>query len=79
MVALEASGRPLLVSNVDLAEARVGGLETDVVASFLQELAESAGLTVHVRPAGGTGDPARARRDLQGAGRGARPGAAAEP
>jgi len=48
-VALEASGRPLLVSNVDLAEARVGGLESDAVASFLQALAEAAGLTVHVR------------------------------
>jgi imidazoleglycerol-phosphate dehydratase len=48
-VALEASGRPLLVSNVDLAEARVGGLETDAVAGFLQALAEGAGLTVHVR------------------------------
>ena len=48
-VALEASGRPLLVSNVDLAQARVGGLETDAVASFLQALAEAAGLTVHVR------------------------------
>jgi imidazoleglycerol-phosphate dehydratase len=48
-VALEASGRPLLVSNVDLSEARVGGLATDVAARFLDELADSAGLTLHVR------------------------------
>jgi imidazoleglycerol-phosphate dehydratase len=48
-VALEVSGRPLVVSNVDLSEARLGGLETDVVADFLQELAEGAGLTLHVR------------------------------
>ena len=48
-VALEASGRPLLVSNVDLSRAGVGGLETDAVASFLEALAEAAGLTVHVR------------------------------
>jgi imidazoleglycerol-phosphate dehydratase len=48
-VALEASGRPLLVSNVDLSEARVGGLATDVAARFLEELAEGAGLTLHVR------------------------------
>jgi imidazoleglycerol-phosphate dehydratase len=48
-VALEASGRPLVVSNVDLTEARVGGLETDVVAEFLRELAEGAKLTLHVR------------------------------
>ena len=48
-VALEASGRPLVVSNVDLTEARVGGLETDVVGEFLRQLAEGAGLTLHVR------------------------------
>jgi imidazoleglycerol-phosphate dehydratase len=48
-IVLEASGRPLVVSNVDLSEARVGGLGTDVVASFLHELAEGGGLTLHVR------------------------------
>lgn len=52
-VVLEASGRPLVVSNVDLSEARVGGLGTDLVASFLHELAEGAGLTLHVRLIGG--------------------------
>jgi imidazoleglycerol-phosphate dehydratase len=48
-VVLEASGRPLVVSNVDLSDARVGGLGTDLLASFLRELAEGAGLTLHVR------------------------------
>jgi imidazoleglycerol-phosphate dehydratase len=48
-VVLEASGRPLLVSNVDLSEARVGGLATDLVARFLERLAQGAGLTLHVR------------------------------
>jgi imidazoleglycerol-phosphate dehydratase len=48
-VAFEASGRPLVVSNVDLTEARIGGLGSDFVASFLNELAEGAGLTLHVR------------------------------
>jgi imidazoleglycerol-phosphate dehydratase len=48
-VALEASGRPLLVSNVDLSAAHVGGLGEDLVASFLDELARAAGLTVHIR------------------------------
>jgi len=48
-VVLEATGRPLLVSNVDLSAARVGGLDTDLVARFLRELAEGAGLTMHVR------------------------------
>lgn len=48
-VALEASGRPLVVSNVDLSAARVAGLGADVVARFLDELAAGAGLTLHVR------------------------------
>jgi imidazoleglycerol-phosphate dehydratase len=48
-VALEASGRPLVVSNVDLSASHVAGLQGDVVARFLHELAEGAGLTLHVR------------------------------
>jgi imidazoleglycerol-phosphate dehydratase len=48
-VALEASGRPLVVSNVDLSDALVAGIGSDVVARFLHELAEGAGLTLHVR------------------------------
>ncbi|HJW66891.1 MAG TPA: hypothetical protein VJ419_03835 [Gaiellaceae bacterium] len=48
-IVLEASGRPLVVSNVDLSEARVGGLGTDLVASFLHELAAGGGFTLHVR------------------------------
>jgi imidazoleglycerol-phosphate dehydratase len=48
-VALEASGRPLLVSNVDLSEARVAGLGTDLAARFLEEFADAATLTLHVR------------------------------
>lgn len=48
-VALEASGRPLLVSNVDLSDARVAGLDTDIVAKFLEGLSQGGGLTLHVR------------------------------
>jgi imidazoleglycerol-phosphate dehydratase len=48
-VALDASGRPLVVSNVDLSDARVGGLAGDAIARFLGEFAEGAGLTLHVR------------------------------
>ena len=48
-VVVEASGRPLVVSNVDLSDARVAGLARDIVATFLHELAEGAGLTLHVR------------------------------
>ena len=45
----DASGRPLVVSNVDLRDARVAGLARDIVATFLNALAEGAGLTLHVR------------------------------
>ena len=53
-VVLEASGSPLLVSNVDLTEARIGGLGTDVARRFLERLADGAGLTLHVRLLNGT-------------------------
>lgn len=48
-VALDVAERPQLVSNVDLTEARVAGLATDVVATFLEQLAQGAGITLHVR------------------------------
>jgi imidazoleglycerol-phosphate dehydratase len=48
-VVLEVSERPLLVSNVDLSDERVGGLGTDLVTEFLRRLAEGAGITLHVR------------------------------
>jgi imidazoleglycerol-phosphate dehydratase len=48
-VVLECSGRPLVLSNVDLASSHVGGLETDLASRFLAALAEAAGLTMHVR------------------------------
>ncbi|HEX4747810.1 MAG TPA: hypothetical protein VFU99_13110 [Gaiellaceae bacterium] len=49
MVVVERSGRPLVVSNADLSSTRAGGLRTDLAATFLDELARAAGLTIHVR------------------------------
>jgi imidazoleglycerol-phosphate dehydratase len=48
-VALEVSERPLVASNVDLTEARAGGLGSDLTARFLDAFAHAAGLTLHVR------------------------------
>ena len=48
-VTLEASGRPLVLANVDLTAARIGGLRSDLLSRLLEALAEGAGLTVHVR------------------------------
>jgi imidazoleglycerol-phosphate dehydratase len=44
---LEVSDRPLVASNVDFSG--IGGLRSDVVAVFLQELVAGAGLNVHIR------------------------------
>jgi imidazoleglycerol-phosphate dehydratase len=49
MVVLEASGRPLVASNADLSSTRVGGIRSDIAATFLDELSKAAGLTIHVR------------------------------
>jgi len=49
MVVVEASGRPLVASNADLTSTKAGGLQTDLAATFLHDLAETAGLTIHVR------------------------------
>ena len=48
-VTLEATGRPLLVSKVDLSQARIAGLAGDLAARFLDEFTQAARLTLHVR------------------------------
>ena len=53
-VVLEASDEPLLVTNVDLTGARIGGLASDVARRFLERFAEHAGLVLHVRLLNGT-------------------------
>ena len=53
-VVLETADEPLLVSNVDLTQARIGGLGTDVARRFLERFAEGAGVTLHVRLLNGT-------------------------
>jgi imidazoleglycerol-phosphate dehydratase len=53
-VVLEISDEPLVVTNVDLTGARIGGLGTDVARRFLDRFAEGAGVTLHVRLLNGT-------------------------
>ncbi len=53
-VVLERSDEPLVVTNVDLTDARIGGLGTDVTRRFLETLAINAGLVLHVRLLDGT-------------------------
>ena len=51
----------MVASNADLSSTRAGGLRTDLAASFLDELAETAGLTIHVRLIEGELHASRAR------------------
>jgi imidazoleglycerol-phosphate dehydratase len=53
-VVVEATASPFFVSNVDLTEARIGGLASDLVAGFLRQLTEGAKLTLHVRLVNGS-------------------------
>ncbi|MBN1401813.1 MAG: imidazoleglycerol-phosphate dehydratase HisB [Anaerolineae bacterium] len=49
MVALDFSGRALLVYDVEIAKAKVGCFDTELVPEFLRALAHNAGLTLHVK------------------------------
>jgi imidazoleglycerol-phosphate dehydratase len=53
-VVLEAAEQPMFVTNVDLTQARIGGLGTDVARRFLEQFAEGASVTLHVRLLNGT-------------------------
>ena len=48
-VALDISGRPLLVYDADIPAEAIGQFDTILTEEFLQALARSAGLTLHVR------------------------------
>lgn len=49
LVALDFSGRSLLVYDAPLPASRVGAFDTELVPEFLQALARHAGLTLHVK------------------------------
>lgn len=49
LVALDFSGRGLLVYDVALPAAQVGTFDSELVPEFLRALAHNAGLTLHVR------------------------------
>ena len=49
LVALDFSGRGLLVYDVAVPSSRVGAFDTELVPEFLRALASNAGLTLHVK------------------------------
>ncbi|TCP63121.1 imidazoleglycerol-phosphate dehydratase [Rhodovulum bhavnagarense] len=46
--ALDLSGRPYLVWNVDFPTAKIGSFDTELVREFFQALATHGGITLHV-------------------------------
>lgn len=48
-VALDISGRPLLVFEADISAEAIGQYDADLTEEFLQALARAGGLTLHVR------------------------------
>ncbi|MEP2890055.1 imidazoleglycerol-phosphate dehydratase HisB [Tateyamaria sp.] len=46
--ALDISGRPFLVWNVDLPTPKIGTFDTELVREFFQALSTHAGITLHV-------------------------------
>ena len=46
--ALDLSGRPFLVWNVDLPTPKIGAFDTELVREFFQALSTHAGITLHV-------------------------------
>lgn len=56
LVALDLSGRPHLVYDVNLTNVSVGGFDTDLAVEFFQAVVNNARLTLHVRMLAG-GNP----------------------
>ncbi|MCC5984132.1 MAG: imidazoleglycerol-phosphate dehydratase HisB [Rhodobacteraceae bacterium] len=46
--ALDLSGRPFLVWNLDFPTAKIGAFDTDLVREFFQALATHGGITLHL-------------------------------
>ncbi len=46
--ALDLSGRPYLVWNVEFPTAKIGGFDTELVREFFQALSTHGGITLHV-------------------------------
>lgn len=46
--AVDVSGRPFLVWNVDFTAEKIGSFDTELVREFFQALSQHAGITLHV-------------------------------
>ena len=79
LVALDLSGRSLLVYDVDLPAARVGHFDTELVPEFLRAFAHNARLTLHVKLIHGSNTHHIIEAIFKGLGRALRQAVARDP
>jgi imidazoleglycerol-phosphate dehydratase len=78
-IALDISGRPFLVFNVEFARAKVGTFDTALVQEWFQAFAMNAGVTLHVATLYGTNDHHVAESCFKGLARAMRAAIAIDP
>ena len=78
-VALDLSGRPMLVWNVEFARPKVGEMDTELFREFFQAVASNARMTLHVRRLEGFNDHHVAEACFKGFGRALRQAVAIDP
>jgi len=78
-VALDISGRPFLVFNVEFVRAKIGTFDTALVQEWFQALAVNAALTLHVATLYGSNDHHIAESCFKGLARALRTAIAIDP
>jgi imidazoleglycerol-phosphate dehydratase len=78
-VALDISGRPFLVFNVEFVRAKIGTFDTALVQEWFQALAVNAALTLHVATLYGSNDHHVAESCFKGLARALRTAVAIDP
>ena len=78
-VALDISGRPFLVFNVEFVRAKIGTFDTALVQEWFQALAVNAALTLHVATLYGSNDHHIAESCFKGLARALRAAVAIDP
>jgi imidazoleglycerol-phosphate dehydratase len=78
-VAVDVSGRPLLVFKAEFARDKVGSFDTELVREWFQAFAMNAGLTLHVETLYGSNDHHIAESCFKGLARALRAAVAIDP
>lgn len=78
-VALDISGRPFLVFNVEFVRAKIGAFDTALVQEWFQAFAVNAALTLHVATLYGSNDHHIAESCFKGLARALRTAVAIDP